>query len=248
LSRLVTEFEVRAARHGTNFGSRAVITLGEKERIKRIDGSSCNNVISHVTFTSENESGNITVHGPYGLRTREEFSVNGYVLGLKGSSMVRLTGLGVYYLPSVVRSNNTFGGSCSNTLHDDKVDSIIPPVVGISSIKIHHGLILDGIQITYLLMDGSHHRGNFIGFIELRTNEILYKLEVIPDNNDIVGIISIHSRFNGSIRFKGKYGAHSTTRAVQVVSGNILGFYGYSTYHEGLRNDLVSTIGVYRIN
>jgi len=178
--------------------------------------------------------------------------VNGYILGLKGFSSNSVHGLGVYYLPPLVRSNKTFGGSCSNTLHDDKIDSIIPPVVGISNVTLYHGAFLDGIQFTYLLLGGTHYRGNFIGgtggsqsILQLYAGEVLYRLETAAFG-DILGILSIYSRFNESGRVNGPYGINSTGSA-ETVSGNILGLHGYSRFDETLKNHLVCRIGVYTV-
>ena len=244
--------EVSAARHGHSAGSRVLIRLGNNESIKVVEGSSRNNSISHLTFTSENERGNKTVHGPYGQTGQERFAVNGYILGLKGFSNNSVNGIGVYYLPPLFKSNSTIGG-CFNTLHDDKVDSIIPPVVGISRIKIHHGTFLDGIQFTYLLLDGSLHRGNIIGgtggnptLLELFPEEEIYAAEVATSNDDIVGILSIFTRLNESTRTRGPYGQYSNRNRMRV-SGKILGFYGYSREWSS-QTHLLCRIGVYTIN
>ena len=247
--------EVSTARHGDSAGSRVLIRLGDNERIGSVEGSSKNNSISHLIFTSENERGNKMVHGPYGQTGQDKFAVEGYILGLKGFSNNSVNGIGVYYLPPLVRSSNTFGGSCSSTLHDDKVDSIIPPVVGIAMIKIHHGCVLDGIQFIYLLLDGSHHTGSFIGgtggvqtLLRLFPDEAIYRLEVIA-SGDVVGIISIFTSFNVTKLGNGVVSdqCYSAGNPMQV-SGNVLGVYGYSRYHEPLQNELVCKIGVYTVD
>ena len=73
--------EVSAARHGDSAGSRVLIRLGDNKRIGGVAGT---NVISHLTFTSENKCGNKTVHGPYGQS-------DGYILELKSSSDISVT-------------------------------------------------------------------------------------------------------------------------------------------------------------
>ena len=247
--------EVSAARHGDSSGSGILIRLGDKERFIGVEGSSRDNFISHLTFTSENERGNKTVHGPYGQPGQERFAVNGYILGLKGFSNNSVNGISVYYLPPLVRSSNTFGGSCSNTFHDDKVDSIIPPVVGISMVKIQHGCVLDGIQFIYLLLDGSRHTGSFIGgtgggqtLLHLLPDEAIYRLEFFS-SADVVGIIAILTRFNVT-KFGNGLGNSQcyTVGNPMQVSGNILGVYGYSRYDDPLQNRLVCKIGVYTVD
>ena len=245
--------EGSAARHGDSAGSRVLIRLGDKERIGGVEGSSRNNSISQLTFTSENERGTKTLHGPYGQPSQERFAVNGYIMGLKGFSDNSVNGIGVYYLPPLIRCDHTLGGRCPGTLHDDKVDSIIPPVVGISMIKIHHGYLLDSIQVTYLRLDGSLYRGSFIGgtggsltSIKLCRDEELYRIVVSP-HGDFVGQVTFYSKSNETLNPPhGPYGIYnlSTTQ----LSGNILGFYGYSTYTGHIRNDLVCRIGVYTVN
>ena len=75
-----------AVRLGDSAGSRVLIRLGNNERIEGVEGSSRDNFISHLTFTSENECGKKTVHGPYGQPGTERFAVNGYIMALKGFS------------------------------------------------------------------------------------------------------------------------------------------------------------------
>ena len=245
--------ESSAAKHGDSAGSRVLIRLGNNESIKVVEGSSRNNFISHLTFTSENERGKKTVHGPYGQPDQERFAVNGYIMGLRGFSDNSVNGIGVYYLPPLIRSNHTLGGTCSGTLHDDKVDSIIPPVVGISMIKIRRGYLLDSIQVTYLLLDGSLYRGSFIGgtggrltSIHLSRDEELYRIVVSP-NGDFVGRVAFYSKIHETLnRSHGPYGTYNMNTT--QLSGNILGFYGYSTYTALIRNDLVCRIGVYTVN
>ena len=246
--------EVTAARHGDSAtGSRVLIRLGDKERIEGVEGSNRNNSISHLTFTTENERGNKTVHGPYGQTGQERFAVNGYILGLKGFSDNSVNGIGVYYLPPLIRSNHTLGGTCSNSFHDDKVDSIIPPVVGISMIKINHGALLDAIQFTYRLLDGSNHTGSLIGgpggrqtLLKLFSDEKIYSLEVTA-SDEVVGILSIFTRLNGSTRGNGPYGEWYSGSSVQV-SGNILGLYGYSKAALSSGNSVVCRIGIYTVD
>ena len=178
--------DVTAARHGDSAaGSRVLIRLGDKESIEGVEGSSRNNSISHLTFTTENERGNKTVHGLYGETDQERFEVNGYILGLKGFPDNSVNGIGVYCLSPLIRSNHTLGGTCSNSFHDDKVDSIIPPVVSISMIKIKHGALLDAIQFTYRLLDCSNHTGSLIEgpggdqtLLKLFSDKKIYSLEV----------------------------------------------------------------------
>ena len=245
--------EVSAARHGDSSGSRVLIRLGDRERIEGVEGSSRKNSISQLIFTSENERGTKTVHGPYGQTGQERFAVNGYILGLKGFSDNSVNGISVYYLPPLIRSNHTLGGTCSNTFYDDKVDSIIPPVVGISMIKVNHGIFLDAIQFTYRLLDGSHHTGSLIGgtgggqaLLKLFSDENIYRLEVTAFR-EVVGILSIFTRLNGSTHGNGPYGEQYSGSSVQV-SGNILGLYGYSKVALSLPSSVVCRIGIYTVD
>lgn len=64
-----------APRHGNNNGSRARITLSQKEQIVRVDGSADGIVINHLTFFSKNSREK--AYGPYGIATQQEFNVEG---------------------------------------------------------------------------------------------------------------------------------------------------------------------------
>ena len=161
-----------------------------------------------------------------------------------------MNGTGVYYLPPLIRSDHTLGETCSNTFYDDKVDSIIPPVVGISVIKVNHGIFLDAIQFTYRLLDGSNHTGSLIGgtgggqtLLKLFSDETIYRLEVTAFR-ELVGILSVFTRLNGSTRENGPYGDWYSESSVQV-SGNILGLYGYSSVALTSGNSVVCRIGIY---
>ena len=170
------------SKHGGSGGSRSVIVLAMKEHITRVEGSTDGSDINHLSFMSLNSEGTQITHGPYGAKTEQmTFHVDGYILGFTGYSLSTLHGFGVYYLPRLIKLNETYGGTCMEHSFDDAVDRIIPPVVGIRSIKMHHILLVHAIQNTYELLGGSLHKGNLVGNISGCNSS---KVTVTLNNND----------------------------------------------------------------
>ena len=152
-----------APRHGSYGGSNSSIVLAKDERIVYVAWTTNGSAISHLRFVSKNSNGTEKQHGPFGEDTPIAMGVEGYILSFKGYSSSILHGLGVYFLPPLYKSNSSYGGSCRNSSYDDKVDTIIPPVVAINSIVIHHRNFIDSIQANYTLLDGSLYEGTRIG-------------------------------------------------------------------------------------
>ena len=166
--------------HGTSNGTMSYFELATDEHIMQVEGKSNDNFVTQLKFISKSASGITQIHGPYGTDEGERFSINGYILGLKGYAGAHLN-VAIYYLPPIVKSNQTAGGS-GGAPFDDRVDTTIPPVVGIKSITIHYGqfrwgtteLIIHSIQSTFFQLGGFLLVGNIHGLPN--GNEVPVKL------------------------------------------------------------------------
>ena len=158
--------------------------------------------------------------------------------------------LGVYFLPPLYKSTRSYGGSCRNSSYDDKADTIIPPVVAINSIEIHHGNFIDSIQEIYTLLDGSLYEGTHMGgpggetsTVTLSDNAIINRMNG-SSFDTFLGQLSFYSTFQGThFNLYGLYGLNIENSF--DVSGNILGFYGYADYRSPICKDILCSIGLY---
>ena len=231
-----------APRHGSYGGSTSSFVLAKDERIVLVVAATNGSVITSLKFKSENSNGFEEQHGPFGEVTLETIEVVGYILGFKGHSSSVLHGIAVYFLPPLIPYD---WGNCTNSSYDDKVDTIIPPVVAINSIVIHHGSLIDSIQANYTLLGGSFHEGTHIGRPGGETSTVtLIDNEIINQMNGsffevFLGQLSFHSTFQGT---HGPYGSEMENSF--DVSGNILGFFGCTDYDSEVE-DILSSIGIY---
>ena len=148
-----------APRRGSSIGYSASIALNKDERFIRIEGMESASGIIQLIFTSKNSSGIESMHGPFGGTGGTPFNIEGYILGFRGFASSAIHGLSTYYLSPLIKSNETFGGSGRTYPFDDNVNDIIPPVVGIKSVTVYHGRLVDSIQCTYILL-ALHLKGN----------------------------------------------------------------------------------------
>ena len=154
------------------------------------------------------------------------------LLGFRGYASSAIHGLSAYYLSPLIKSNETVGGSGRTYPFDDNVDAIIPPVVGIKNITIHHGVFVDSIQCTYILYGGSifvgeQHGGPGGGLttVTLAENEVLYRLAA-KANGNYIDELTLYSIRQQNSMMHGPFSSHGS-RDLYEFSGNILGFYGY---------------------
>ena len=241
-----------APRHGSYSGSTSSFILAKDERIVLLVAATNDSVITSLQFNSKNSGGFETQYGPFGEDTQGAMEVGGYILGFSGYSSSVLLGISVHFLQPLSRSTSSYGGSCTNNFYDDKVDTIIPPVVAINSIVIHHGSLIDSIQASYTLLGGSLYEGTRMGGLGGETRTVtLIDNEIINRMNGssfemFLGQLSFYSTFQGThFNSYGPYGSDMENSF--DVSGNILGFYGYTDYHSGIPGDALCSIGVYRL-
>ena len=138
-----------------------------------------------------------------------------------------------------VKSDTTIGGNGRSNSHDDKVDSIIPSVVGIKTITIGLGSLVDSFQCIYVLLGGGIYEGNWIGgsgggisIITFENDEILHHLMGRTRNTYADKLVLSTRRGNTSERH-GPYGWTWSGRATtSEFSGIIMGFHGHSSHYE----------------
>jgi len=260
---LANRSHYRASGHGNNNkssnnnggGSRyfTAITLRDDERIVQVEGSTGAFGLSHLTITVKGSNHTQQTHGPFGRLGPNPFQVEGYILGFKGresSSMV--TGLSIYYLAPFNKSAAAFGCTGTNYPFDDDIDAIIPPVVGLKSVKIRHWDLIDGIQSTFVLLDGSLHEGILHGgegghvtVVQIRNSEQLVRITGRPFFH-YLGTLSLYSNFRGNTSQHGSFGILHQEETFEL-SGNIMGFFGWSQHYPAVARPVVAKIGVYTV-
>ena len=222
-----------APRHGSSIGYSVSITLNEDERFIRVEGMESASVITQLIFISKNSSGIESTHGPFGGPGETSFSIGGYILGFLGYASTAVHGLSVYYLSPLTKSQEAIGGSGRNYPFDDNVDAIIPPVIGIKSINIRIGSILNSIQCNYIQLGGStfvgeRHGGvgGYLSMVMLERDAVLHRL-VTKAYGTYVEQLILYTTLQNNYELHSSYGRGSTGR-VQELSGKIIGFYGYT--------------------
>ena len=238
-----------APRHGSSIGYSVSITLNEDERFIRVEGMESASVITQLIFISKNSSGIESTHGPFGGPGETSFSIGGYILGFLGYASTAVHGLKVYYLSPLTKSQEAIGGSGRASPFDDNVDAIIPPVIGIKSINIRHGLVLDSIQCNYIQLGGSVFEGERHGgnggnpsTVILERYAVLHRL-VTKTSGTYVCQLILYTTLQNNSEVHGPYGSWSTG-GVQELSGKIIGFYGYI---HPQRYRYIARIGVYTV-
>ena len=231
--------------------------LATDEHIMQVEGKSNGNFVTQLKFISKSASGITQIHGPYGTDEGERFSINGYILGLKGYAGTHLYNVAIYYLlPPIVKSNQTAGGSGGHLFYV-KVDTAIPPVAGIKNITIHYGqlwwgsteLVIHSFQSTFIQLGGFLLDGNIHGIpncnyevVELGMDEKIVQIEGRMSQENAINsnllICQITFSTSDKDNFK-KYGPFGcSTMNTFMFNGTILGFYGGS-------GDVVDRLGVY---
>ena len=243
----------RGPRHGGSGSSSSSIILSENERIVRVEGSTDGTVINHLFFISNDSNGDGNRYGPFGTTGQVHFSAEGYILGFRGKANDSdVTSLAVYYLRPLIKDSKTFGGTGRTySSFDDNVDAFIPPVIGIKTITIRHGVLIDSFQCTYILLAGGFLVGNQHGgaggesiTLRFKKDEILEQV-IGSSYQSYLGRLTLYTSLRGDITKHGYYGIMQQESF--HISGNILGFHGFEEFIMGSRTCLISRIGVYTV-
>ena len=165
--------------------------------------------------------------------------------------------MAIYYLPPIVKNNQTAGGS-GGAPFDDRVDTAIPPVVGIKSITIHYGqfrwgtteLIIHSIQSTFFQLGGLSLVGNIHGFpngtyevpVKLGMDEKIVRIEgrisreTESQSDFFICQITFYTSGKENFKKHGPFGC--SDRTPFMFNGTILGFYGRS-------GEVIDRLGIY---
>ena len=165
-------------------------------------------------------------------------------MAFHGRSGHLLNSTGTYSV-ELLKKSDLYGGEGGGEF-DDKADIKTPPIVRISAIHVWSALLVDAIQVEYLLVGGNFLLGNKHGegnsnnltTVTFAEGEELVGLEGQTGDNYVDQISFITKKQDGS---DGKYGPFGRIgKETFTISGKILGFYGFS----GL---LIDKIGAYYI-
>ena len=244
---------LRAPSHGKDSCKPFTIKLDvkAKEYVTRVESSSRGSMVTHLTFHTFRPGYERRTFGPFGTPTRNLFSTEGYIIGLYGrydADVVKT--IGAYYLDNLRRSQ-IYGVQPVDqvaSLFDDMLSAQVPPVVGISKIRIWHGWKINAFQVDYLLLSGETLHGEKHGTdgtqpakkttIVLKRGEQITKIYGKTDRNyytylDVVSFVTKNKR--GVLKTYGPFGQGADLYKEIEFSGNVCGFFGsLSVYVYGI--------------
>ncbi len=150
--------------HGKVSGPILNITLGPTEHIYMVEGQTSGQVVNQLTFRTVSPGNDLRTYGPYGKEGSTKFAFEKYVVAFHGSADAYLNSVGIYGLSTLNKSvqHGGTGGSAFN----DGLPQKIPPVVGIQSISIWNGAVIDGLQTEFVTLGGNSLMGGKHGFAE----------------------------------------------------------------------------------
>ena len=231
-------------RHGSvkNINPPVNIKLANGEYVQKIEGKTNGVLVDQLTITTFRPKDLVTKkYGPFGKTGETYFSYDGYIIGFFGRSGDMLDSIGVYrYLPA--KKSVLFGSAISPPEFDENPDTgYFPPVARINKLFIHHGAIVYSIQARYQLLGGASRLGEkFKGIlsgditttVKFEDDEEILGIEGTSVPGKICQLTFISRRYNISNPqlYNGPYGWPCQGSTPFSVSGNVLGFFGYSTY------------------
>ena len=221
------------------------IELAPDEFVEKIEGKTdgvCVNQMSiHITKVNKYER---KIYGPFGTTGEKVFSFGDYLVGFYGEFGDTLTCIGGYSFYPVKQSeyvgaNGT--GIEPGVGFDENPNFLSPkPVAKISKIHIYSNDTVMGLQVEYLLYDGSTLVGGFHGStIRATLTTITFdEAEVLTGIEGLVTEIGDHIQQmtfvtwirGGSIGRHGPYGRTGYYRPFATYGSHILGFSGNAGY------------------
>ena len=250
--RLVDETSFTVPRRGILAGSIVSVVLPQNERFEEVQEMENSSGITQLKFVIKNAIGDVRYAGPYGSPGQKSFNIQGYILGFRGRTTIEVNNICIYFLSPLVKSM-TIGGTGRSNYYDDKRDSIVPAVVGIT---IRAGSLVNGIKGMYILLGGALFEGNWIGSIGggksslFEEDKILYRL-VGRTHGTYMDQLELYTRRGNTSERHGPYGWGGGS-STSEFSGIIMGFHGYS--HDYAQSSpqsvtqVCSRIGVYTLN
>lgn len=141
-----------------------------------------------------------------------------------------------------ISQSSNYGGS-GGRAWDDNIYSHSPTIVGVRKIDIRHGNQVDGLQVTYLLADGSTYTaprhggsGGSPSSFTLAEDERIIRIEGKTNNALVDQLTFITQNAAGEENVYGPYG--KTGRTPFSVEGYVVGFFGRA-------GNLLDAIGFY---
>ncbi len=246
---LANHSQILPPRRGRPSNQFVVINLDLIEHVTMLEGSTNGTLINQLTITTIGPDYERKVYGPFGKAGSTEFKIQGYIVGFHGRSGIFLSNIGVYVLEEIKKSEE-FGSGPGGDPFDEEIDITVPPVVGISSLKLWHGDFVNGIQTEFLLLGGAKLWGEVNGgqnstlstTITLEDEEVFEKVElktISPTDGAYISMITFTARKkDGTNEVFGPFGRKG--EQTYSLDGTIFGFYG----HGGL---YIDRLGFYYI-
>ena len=232
--------------HGTPHGEKVEITLDLAEHIWKIEGDSNERYISQLTFKTRAPGREDVVYGPYGKSGPYAFILEGHAIAFHGHASHYINKLGVYGL-QLLQTTTQCGGE-GGTAFDDNSPYYFPPIAGIFSLNVWNGVILDGLQVNYITIDGRVVPGeqhaeagsNNQTYIPFEEGERLIGVEGLTDNILVNQITFISRKGDGGVVRYGPFGYQESIYGSFPFSfsGDIVGFHGSA-------GSQIDRIGVY---
>jgi hypothetical protein len=227
-----------APAHGGSGGSPTTLTFAAGETIINISGSA-GEYLGQITITTRTLAGGLNTYGPYGGGGGNDFVLDGVVTAFCGRSGKYVDAVG-FYLDNP--TSGYFGGT-GGVSFSDPVLTMVPMVIGISSITISSGDLVDSLQVTYLRADGSTYpmpthggTGGTTATITFATGEHIIAL-VGSSGEYLDQLTFLTESSDGTRNTYGPYGGGGG--ALFIVNANVLGFFGRS----GRYLDAIATYG-----
>ena len=218
--------------HGKPVGQWVNITLDPQEFIWKVEGQTDGSYITLLTFRTTFHGNINKTYGPYGHQGNFKFTFEKSVVAFHGRSGDSLSSVGIYGLQNLNKSRR-YGAPGGNGF-DDGLLFRIPPVVGIHSITIWNGVIIDGIQVEFIGLDGKiilgtkHGSGNSQNSTKI-TFDPGETIIAINGTADSRRVCQLRFTTRTTIGLRKEYGPFGNTQVHPFsFSGTILGFQGQS--------------------
>ncbi len=219
--------------HGNVSGTSVNITLGPTEHIWRMEGQTSGRYVNQLAFITIGPGGTMISYGPYGKGGIASFSVDIQVVAFHGRSDASLNSIGVYGLKGLNQSAEH--GGDGGTAFNDGLPVRKPAVVGIRSISIWSGAIVDGLQVEFITQGGNtllgarHGKGlsNNLTKITLESGDHLVFVLGSYDSKNLVLVTQLGfvvQKSDGNLVMHGPFGKESDS--FFTFSGSIIGFHG----------------------
>lgn len=221
--------------HGKNSKPPVTISLASGEYVVKISGSTNGDFVDQLTIVTKGPPDyKHTVYGPFGRAGNHSFTFEGCVLGFYGRSGDVLDNIGIYTIQPAKKSPEF--GKHIDTPFDDGINSVVPPIVGISKLHIWQYGVIPAVQFEYLLLDGTTLLGEMHGeqlavmtTITFDKGEQLVSMsgktgDYFFDQVDQLSFTTV--KYGGVNAHYGPFG--NLGRDNFTVSGNIYGFFGSS--------------------